>query len=173
MSEARFNGLFNGLNSSARKVFEAIPISEGWHITRIVAEINRKAKMDYRIITGCLTVLREAKLIRESPAMTFQRTEIRQLKTTDNLPTEEAMKKPESAKPAAAPQAAAPVSPMDKLGSLAQRVNLMTEQLKQLATDIVDAAIEIQAEQENSKKGLELLSQFQALMKSAGVSAVA
>lgn len=169
MSLARASSLVNGLNSSARKVYEAIPISEGWHITRIVTEINRTAKMDYRIITGCLDVLRSARLIRESPAMTFQRTEIRTPKPQDNPSTEDPMKKIDQSKPAAAP-AATPASPMDKLGALAQRANAMMEQLKQLASDIADAAIEIQADHDNSKKGLELLSQFQALVKSAGAA---
>jgi hypothetical protein len=170
MSPERFEAVHAGMTAAARKVYAAVPIDESWHITKIVAELNRLGtRMEYSVVNACLSALQQAGLTRELSGREFRRERVRAAAPAKPKPTEKPMKNTATVTAPVAP-IPAKISPLDRLGALAERANNMMEMLKALAADITDAALEIQADHENSKKGLELLSQFQNLVKSAGAA---
>lgn len=165
MSHSRFQNTLNGMTSAARKVFDAVPISEPWSITQIDSELFRLGvKNDKRINMGCLDTLTTAGIIIEKPRGMFVRAKY----------------KPEAAeKPAlSAPQEITPPKkdamtttaqrPIEKLSALSQRVVVAMNALKDIAADIEIAAIEIDEQSRSTDEETKKLQQLKTLLKSLG-----
>lgn len=60
------------------------------------------------------------------------------------------------------------VTPIDRLEKLSQRCALLAKTVKDLASDIGDAAVEIQQQMDAKDENLSKLRQLQALMRSLG-----
>jgi hypothetical protein len=174
MNLARYTATYNGLNAAARKVHDAVPMQEPWTVAQIVGELRRQgSSLDHRVTRGCLRVLVEAGLVIERAGEKFQRITIRiadkQQPAPQPAPQQKEPAMPENVTPLLTKKTPEPATPMDRLGALAKRVNDVAIIVKNLASELSDAAVEIQAELEakdaNNTKELAKLRQFQALLK--------
>lgn len=177
MNHARFTTILAGMTSVARKAYEAVPIQETWPTSKIIAELQRQGTaLPFRTLVGCLRTLCDAGIVVEVSHGMFRRVPVR-----DPVPTSKASAAPKpiaiptlqtytpkepTMKAAPQPTPATKPSPLDLLGALAARANALGDQLKVLATDLSDAAVEMQAQAESDAGALEKLKQFQALLKS-------
>ncbi|MEJ7804391.1 MAG: hypothetical protein WKG03_00500 [Telluria sp.] len=174
MSQSRFASMHNGLSIAAKAIYEAVPIAEPWSIGSILAELGRTGKStDYKWLVGGLDRLVESGLVNELSRGTFRRAPIRA--TPAPKPTPEPFNHPRTAMSStAAPQVIAQVvktvvSPLDKLGELAQRLGQLTMLAKTLGDDMTNVAIEVQEQFEAANADNAKLKQLQSILKSLGV----
>jgi hypothetical protein len=87
MSQARFNRIDSGLTSTARKVYNAVPLQESWSAQQIVAELKRGGVThNFAIIVGCLNSLIQAGIVRETDKGMFCREPIKAGTNTTRAP---------------------------------------------------------------------------------------
>lgn len=171
MSEARHRAVLGGLSSIARKVYEATPISEPWAMTRIMSEMNRVGlPVAHKVAGGCLSTLVSAGLVTEPDRGCFIRAPIRNTKATPepDIKPVAAIAAPAATTKQEAQLTTTKPSPIDKLSALSVRVEMMTNQLKDLANDLTAVAIEIEEQTAADKAGLEKLHQLQSILKGLG-----
>lgn len=74
MNAQKLARIESGLNSIAKKVLEAVPISEPWTKSQIVAEMRRAgSQVDMRVLEGCLSTLADSGPIKEPTRGSFVR----------------------------------------------------------------------------------------------------
>ena len=79
----RFKSLYEGLTTTARKVYESVPALEQWTIDQIIREMVRKnERADKRTVQGTLNSLKESGLVVERGAL-WQRVAIHQKPKSD------------------------------------------------------------------------------------------
>lgn len=175
MNQARFNSVYNGLTSIAKKVYEAVPISEPWDTKKIVSEIHRcGTNPDPSIIAGCLNSLIAAGLVHEPSAKMFVRVPVK-AKPTREAPADQENPRPApvtneipatvTTKQPQAKQSEQPTDILEKMSALAGRVNHVRAYLDQLASDIETTALEIEEQMAQREKDMAKLRQLQALLK--------
>lgn len=72
------NSLIEGLTSTARKVYEVVPIADAWSSLQVSAELKRiGTPHELRIIQGCLKSLSEQGLVQRLGVDSFQRAKSR------------------------------------------------------------------------------------------------
>lgn len=162
MNPKKFEVVYAGLTSVARKVFDATPMSEPWSASRIVAEMARKgSQQDHRVVLGAMCDLCGRKLVREVSTGMFQRM------TTDHpTPPETPMPEPTTRTNCTSPKAGAAAAkaaprkrgPMELLADLSAKA-------RQFAEELDNAALEIEQEFQNSEAKSAKLQQLQALLK--------
>lgn len=164
MNHARFSAIYSGLTSVAKKVYEAVPIAEYWPAAKIIYEMDRlNIHVDHSVVRGCLRSLKEAGLIMEvNKQGEFKRVPVRMPASKTKTVEEEEMNNKNTAPATCHPKK---TTPMDALGELAQRAVRMADMLKDLASDISDAAVEIQAQLEAGDEDVQKLRQLQTLLK--------
>lgn len=182
ISQTKFERMFSGMTSVAQKVYDCVPISESWSVSKIRAEAHRNhTVLDHRVMFGCLSALRDCGLVDEPVRGEFRRHPVRvppkeiaipvftsphYTKTED--PTKETTMVKEVTITKKAVAAAAAPSPLDALGDLARRASILSEMVKTLADDIGDAAVEVQAQFEANAEESKKLHQLKALLGSIG-----
>lgn len=156
MNSARFQSIYSGLTIAAKKVFEAVPITEPWSTNQIHAELVRTGNgRDLRNTEGCLNSLVQSNVVYENKRGFFIRAPVR------GKPIEEIIEQTESspmATSAPAPALPAQVTPIDKLTSLSARLRTLAEDIDNVALDFTEQLTT--SEQQNAK-----LRQLQALLK--------
>lgn len=169
MSQARFERIISGMNAAARKVFDATPIAESWDYKQIAAELRRSGlNSDSHVVLGCLDTLVRSGLVNEVGRGKFRREEVKPTVLKQSNQKDEPMTTAAKAKPtltvkvAPAKQAS---SPMDMLGDLAARAANIANLVKELSSDISDAAVEIQTGLESSEEDMQKFKQLQSLLK--------
>jgi len=179
VNNAKFQGIYNGMTSICKKVYAAVPINEPWTPSQVLQEMFRAgSSSDLRMVSGCLNTLVGSGVIVENPRGSFARVAVKPPRTPlrsaldESLPTPPATKEP--IVPVNLPLAASaqtppePQSAIDKLARLSSRAVDIATALKQLASDIDSAAIEIEdqiaAKGEDAKK----LTQLRELLKGIG-----
>lgn len=171
MNHARFLAIHAGLTSAAKKVYEAVPISEPWTTAQIVTELNRLgSNMEFRIAAGCIRALVEAGLVVEQTKDQYYRVPVRPKPQTTTLPPEPVMataiKKAQAEVPLkTTPPPPPPISPIDKLTGLAARVENIVADLKVLAGDIETAALEIEEQRQAEDADTEKLRRLRSVLK--------
>lgn len=169
MSQARFNAIYNGMTSAARKVYDVVPIAEAWDKVQIARELRRlNISLDIKVFDACLGALRDAGLIRELHQGEFQREKVREEAAKPANHDTKGGEMSSFSKMESLPAAPAKKSPLDRLGELAQRATQLAGAVSALASDISDAAVDIQAQLENTEEGVKKLRQLQTLLKSLG-----
>jgi hypothetical protein len=171
MSQARFDRIYSGINAAAKKVFGVIPIADSWDCRQVGGELRRLG-MNYEssVVLGCIDTLVRAGLVNEVARGQFRREEIKvaaqpiQLKEAPMA----GKAKASAASAAEVPEAKPQSSPMDVLGGLATRAANIASLVRQLSSDISDAAVEIQSTLESNEEGVLKLKQLQSLLKSIG-----
>ncbi len=171
MNQAKFDSVHRGLTAQAKKVYDALPISEPWSPTQIMQELHRRncGMTDMRVVIGCINSMIDSGCVLEPRKGMFQRVEIRQ-KQVSVAPVLVAVKNIEVSPVKAIVSAtvvksstdkAATVGPIDRLSELAKR-------LRELATDMETTALELAEQAEKNDTDTAKMRQLQQLLKSLG-----
>lgn len=178
MNHSKFQGIYNGMTSICKKVYAAVPINESWTPSQVLQEMFRcGSSSDLRMVSGCLNTLVGSNVIVENPRGSFARVPVKPPRTPLRSAMDEAHPTPPPTKdpivpvtfsPSVSSPKSEPLSAIDKLARLSSRAVDIASALKQLATDIDSAAIEIEdqiaAKGEDAKK----LTQLRELLKGIG-----
>lgn len=143
MTPARLHALEQSLNGYARKVLDAMPISEPWTIVQIMSEMRRVgSSVDPRVLQGCMTTLLDNGLIRSVNGRGFIRTTARQPSFVPSIvaptPTEPSMPEPD---------------PIKKLENIVAQLKALSSEVETIAIEITEQA---QKNTEENKKLLQL-----------------
>jgi hypothetical protein len=151
------------LNAPVKKVYEAVPASEAWTSTQIIAEISRLgySMRDSKAIIGCLDTLKRQGLIAEPERGSFIRTEVKETTTFDKFIEETKEKTMATSKPVTQIKQ----SNLDRLISLSEKANGLAAQMKAMATELENVALEIEAEIQENSTSAQKLKQLQELLK--------
>lgn len=162
ISAQRAAELLSANSATARKVFDAVPISDAWSTNAIASELVRTGcNLNYTVIAGCLRSLCNSGLVREAPASMFRRAPVRPA----------AEPKPEvpkvnmvstSAAPSPAPASA---DPLDLLAGLADRARGLAAEVGLLASDIERAALTLAEARTADAARFQKLEQLANLLK--------
>lgn len=168
MREAQVREAEKGLNGVAKKVYQAVPITEPWSRAQIVAELRRGGNTcDAAVVGGCLDTLRGRGLVREPTRGMFVRVQARQWAASP--PCDEESGVDAAVKKVDPPRAATPpVTPLDRLAAMAASMRQQAQALGQLAAQVEEIALDVQAQVENERAGGERLRQLAALLKDIG-----
>lgn len=176
MSQSRFDAIFSGQSAIARKVYGAVPMADSWNITKVVAELVRQGfAHDQRTVAGCLDGLQRAGLINEVNRGEFRRESIKGV-SADRAVIRTALVDARLSAGLPLPSGSCTASsqmdkeaissPMDILGDLATRAAGIAQAVKDLCTDIGNAAIDIQQRVEDAEADTSKFKQLQTLLKS-------
>ncbi|MBM2769905.1 hypothetical protein [Burkholderia anthina] len=165
MTPAAQRKRLEGQATIAKKVFEVVPIRDAWSIHQMMSHLTKitKSHIDYRVMQGCLSALKDSGLVREPQRGFFQRVEVREetVKTevqgeidVPNLKTE--------SKPAA------PASPIDVLDGIAGRLRRLRDDADTLASDIETAALVIAEQGSETQAAVMKARQLQQLLQELG-----
>ena len=171
MNQAKFDAVHKGLTAQAKKVYDAIPISEPWRPAQIMKELHRResSMSDMRVVMGCLNSLIDSGCVEEPEKGRFIRTEVR-VKQLSKAPVLKAVKNigepPMQAivatnLPTPSAEKAQTVGPIERLSTLASR-------LRELASDMETTALELAEQAEKNDTDTSKMRQLQALLKSLG-----
>jgi hypothetical protein len=163
ISQTRFKQVHNTLNAPVKKVYEAVPASEAWTSTQIIGEISRLgySMRDSKAIIGCLDTLKRQGLIQEPERGSFIRVEIKETTTFDKFIEETKEKTMATSKPVTQIKQ----SNLDRLISLSEKANGLAAQMKSMATELENVALEIEAEIQENSTSAQKLKQLQELLK--------
>lgn len=158
MNQQKFDQIYRGLSEQAKKVYECIPISESWSPAQIMSELHRRSISlgDFRVVMGCVNLMLDSGIVLEAPRGSFKRETIRPKQEPKNQfinPKKETLVKQPTT-----PEA---IGPLDRLSAFASR-------LRDLATDMENAAIELASQAERNDAETAKMRQLQALLKSLG-----
>lgn len=164
ISQTRFKQMFNVLNAPVKKVYEAVPVSEAWTSTQIIGEISRLgySMRDSKAIIGCLDTLKRQGLIQEPERGCFIRVEVKETATTFDKFIEETKEKTMAT---SKPVTQIKQSNLDRLISLSEKANGLAAQMKSMATELENVALEIEAEIQENSTSAQKLKQLQELLK--------
>jgi hypothetical protein len=175
MTPKRQQQLLQGQSSVARKVFDHIPIQDSWPAHRIAGEIERttRSRLDAKVVAGCLASLVDAGLIRQkgvsAKAREYQRLPVPS-ETTEapGVLVEAGMAvrtlEHVSATPDSNQHAENPATPFVVLSTLNDRLFQVSQELKEIATDLGDAVLQIESAREQNARDAETLRQLQTLL---------
>jgi hypothetical protein len=163
ISQTRFKQVHNTLNAPVKKVYEAVPASEAWTSTQIIGEISRLgySMRDSKAIIGCLDTLKRQGLIQEPERGSFIRVEVKETTTFDKFIEETKEKTMATSKPVTQIKQ----SNLDRLISLSEKANGLAAQMKSMATELENVALEIEAEIQENSTSSQKLKQLQELLK--------
>ena len=151
------------MNAPVKKVYEAVPVSEAWTSTQIIAEISRLgySMRDSKAIIGCLDTLKRQGLIQEPERGSFIRIEVKETTTFDKFIEETKEKTMATSKPVTQIKQ----SNLDRLINLSEKANGLAAQMKAMATELENVALEIEAEIQENSTSAQKLKQLQELLK--------
>ena len=163
ISQTRFKQVHNTLNAPVKKVYEAVPASEAWTSTQIIGEISRLgySMRDSKAIIGCLDTLKRQGLIQEPERGSFIRVEVKETTTFDKFIEETKEKTMATSKPVTQIKQ----SNLDRLINLSEKANGLAAQMKSMATELENVALEIEAEIQENSTSAQKLKQLQELLK--------
>jgi hypothetical protein len=171
MSEGRFNQIYQGMSSVAKKVYNVIPIAEAWTTNQVAAEVTRQGlSIEFPIMVGCINTLIRAKLVEEPEQRVFKRTPIRVravqeiVTTAHSFDEEEDNEDMANLKPIGNP-AKPKDNPINRLGDLATRMQRMAKELEALAADVESAALDAAEEVTKLEASAQQFQQFKTLLK--------
>jgi hypothetical protein len=170
ITQARFTSVFNGLSAVLKQVYECVPINDRWTVEQVTKEFSRKvATKPASEVKKLLNSLHSNGLIINDAGI------YRRVKVTGN-PSALSIVKPViqnngdsivKTKPAGSTpkEITAMTTVMDGLARIAENARTLAQDMKALADDIDEAALNIEAEFEVSESKSEKLKQLQLLLK--------
>lgn len=163
MTPAKQDSLMQGQTGIAKKVYECVPIAEAWSSFQVMAAMRNLtgSTPDTRIVSGCLTSLADAGLIKKTGRDSYQRLPVEQKQKAQEKQMAAPAKKTE--------QQVVPTtttSPLEMLGELATEIVGMAEHMKRLAARVEDVALAVEQDRESTSKSMEGYRQLKALLKS-------
>lgn len=168
INSVRFEAIHKGLSAVAQKVYQAVPMIDAWPYQAINAELQRVGvAKDLTIIRGCLNSLVESGLIVEPERNKFVRVKVRgKSPAAESEPVIETNKEPQVAIAQAPVEKEEPAvqSPIQKLEWLGARVATLSSQLKALADEIDNTAVEMQMALDAKDSQMAKFRQLKALL---------
>ena len=169
MNQQKFDAVYRGMTIQAKKVYDAIPIQEGWTPAQIMGELRRRniSMTDKHVVLGCINSMIDSGLIVESPKGVFRREPVRpKFEQQEQLPEPTPPAKepePMSKTPAPAPAKDVPpsIDPITRLSALA--INL-----RALAAELESAAVDLAMQFEQNDAETEKMRQLKSILKSLG-----
>lgn len=162
MTPAKQQQLLQGTSAVARKVFEVVPIQADWEPIQILTQLRAQTRstIDMHVLRGCLKVLKEAGLIKETSPGQFRRVDTRQ-------PQSAHQEKPMA--PTSAQATALTVGDSIEMfgslaGELAELADQFAVQMKNLAHRLEDAALAAEQSRERLASDLEAVRKFKAAL---------
>lgn len=171
MNEARFNAVYSGLTSIARKVYDATPIASEWTASAICAELRRNGiNVNLKTVQGCLSSLIGSGLVDERKLGHFIRTPVRAAKTvTSEMKTVHAMSAPqENLELPLNTKTPAARTPIDELAELMAEAEKISNDAKKLAENIIVVGSRVEEQMAKDRSDLARLRQLQNLLKELG-----
>lgn len=166
MNESRQRVLLEGQSSTARKLFNMVPIQEAWTESDIsrASYASGSVRLGLNTVRACLMDLKESGLIKETQRGRFQRAPVTMKEATPALTI---IKNSEPAMTTAAPTPA--VAPLDLLGAVATELTLLSSEFaaraKALAARVEEVALSIEAQREQDAASMAKANKLQALLK--------
>ncbi|MEX6663183.1 hypothetical protein [Pseudomonas sp. W2-17] len=163
-TDSRIQQLLAGQSSTARKIFEHVPIQEPWSAHEIHCAVltANATSVAVHAVRRALGELKDAGIIREPVGSKFQRDAV-----TTKLRIEKPMSKP--ANETVVPLKKPDVQALDALvGLSAEVINLADDigaRLKGLALRIEEVALSVEVERDTNAEALGKLKQLQTLLK--------
>lgn len=180
MNPHKLNQILAGQTNLARRIYDATPIQEAWHIRDIRRHIPN-CTTEHRVIRGALRELQDAGLVRENPPHHFSRTHKprqaakpkpaeqpeQQIEQQHQEPTQEASSTMTTQTTQKAEQAN-----IEILAAIASDVFHLAGDIQKrmgaIATRIEEAALKIEHDRELDADKLAKLQQLQTLLKTLG-----
>lgn len=170
MNEARFNALYAGLTSIARKVYDVTPIREEWPVSTILNELGRQGTYtSLKVVQGCLTSLVSSGLVKERGMGRFIRTTVR--RPEKDVPTFKVVPQIYTSEPIqeiAVPQPTPTKSPIDALTDLMAQAEKLVNDTKALIDGIATIGSRLEEQMAKDQADLAKLRQLQGLLKDLG-----
>lgn len=154
------------LTGIVRKVLEATPITQEWKVSKILEEMRRVGHgADHPSVASALDRLKGMGLVKEPVSGAFVRVTPKPQKTEQKVaPTKlESIRRLESG---ARPDEAQSEKPVDRLGAIAAEVRTLSTRFAEIARQIDEAALDVQASMENSSDEMKKFRQLQEILKS-------
>lgn len=165
MNNAKINAIENSVSGIARKVLEAIPISEEWTAAQIAWEVKRNGGSgDQRIIGGCINSLIQSGVVREPTRGNFIR--VGQKPKLATVPPQEKEEKGCSAVLPVVEVKATQADPMKKIIEIAASMRESAANASRLAVEIEEVALDMESRIEKIHADTNKLRQLQELLKS-------
>jgi hypothetical protein len=194
LSPTRFRVLYNQLNAPVKKVYDAVPATDAWDHSQIIAELRRNghSMRDMSAVLGCLDTLRRNGLVAEPKNGLFIRVHIKEPKavaTKEVLhpllePVQEPTIQPDNQQENKMPMSTTPTTmrvipkatpkqpPIERLSTLATQADAyaaeaktLAEKMKTLASELETVAIEIEDDVQETAKMAGQLKQLKNLLK--------
>lgn len=158
LAEKKRDILLNSCSSTARKVYEAVPVEAAWDIATIISELRRLhggQNQDYQAVQGTLNSLVNTGLIKEKSRGMFMREPVRlTLHPVADAGTPIALQEVDGSVEA--------VSPLIILALKAQKLRELGNTITLIAIDIENVALEIEQAQDSGKGITEELTKLRA-----------
>lgn len=151
----------SGQTSLAQRVYEAVPMLEPWHRTKVLAEFSRLSGTTphAQAVYACLGDLTEAGVIKERASNTYARVAVRESERANQCDQHEESKE-EMTQNTSKPAPALGNAAFTALAGIATKLRALADEVESAALD-ADAALQ-QAGTE-SKKLAELRSLLQSI----------
>lgn len=166
MTPQRRDQLLQGVSSSARKLYELVPISESWPMHKIEAEGARKNQIMSRAFAFKMIMdLADAGLVRvegERNASMFCRVRVSEEKQKPQAKKDDSMKENKAGLPAPKVKQ----TPTQMFAAVAKRAREVARQIELLAEEIEIAAMEVEESAAESSAEYDKLKQMKDLLKS-------
>ena len=171
MNKTRFEQMLKHQSSIARKVFDAVPISEAWGFQAIQSELFRLGiNKPKNIVEACLGSLTDAGLIRKGSQGHYIRICIHEptapapeIKIVPAISTPAPEKLQAEQTPMT--EAAQQKTPIQRLEELAAKVSKMAEEILELPSEIESIAAQLKHDAEANAGELAKLNQLKVLLK--------
>lgn len=169
------------LSGIAKRVLEAVPISEPWTVGQICTELRRNAtRVDMAVVMGCLRTHVGLGLVREPTQLNFIRVQVppldaRPLRIVHDITNNPGgfMSLPAHVAKGIAdshtPERLTEREPLHDIGALSQRLRESGRALIMWAEDLERLALEFEGRIDDAKKGNEQLAQLRKLLQNLGV----
>lgn len=168
MQANRLRQAEQNLSGIAKRVLDAVPISEPWTVGQICTELGRTgARVEMNVVMGCLRTHVGQGLCKEPRQLTFQRVQI-----PDADPPTLRVITADTTKPGVFMSKAAPAltsatgDPLGAIGSLAARLREQGRALIVAAEEVERVGLEFEQRVDAAKQGNAKLQALQALLKS-------
>lgn len=153
----------SALSSIARKVLHATPMNKPWTTHQISGELVRVGcKQDHRTVAGCLSLLKERGLVRETEPGWWVRVQAKKRPEPELVVIQAQPDAPQE------PEETAKVEIGERLAGLAGQARGLAAQVMEMATAIEDAALDLEEKIHQMEADTEKLRQLQTLLKSIG-----
>lgn len=158
MKQSRLAILEKMQTGIARKVLQAVPISEEWNAREIGRELGRLGhNPNFRILEGCLNTLVESGLVTEKTKGMFRRVAAKEKEVQDMIQNE-ITPRVLAAVPEPKREEIELLDPLEQLFAVAKR-------LRTAADEIEAEAMRMQEKMEQVTKDQESLNQLRTLLK--------